>query len=122
MTEDALIRKVAVVLQSCTMPEVVQLGPCNETIVTAPNSAHNIIVMNYEDSTGVNTYGQLIPMPISYPPIMAAQDEVSYVSLRPYLDTFPQYPEMPAVLCCHHLPFCSTTPLWWIKIFLFWVM
>jgi hypothetical protein len=83
MTEDALIRKVAVVLQSCT------LGPCNETIVTAPNSADNVIVMNYEDSTGVNTYGQLVSMPISYPSTMPAQEEVSYVSLRPYFYTFP---------------------------------
>jgi hypothetical protein len=122
MTEDALIRKVPLVLQSCTPPEVVQLGSCNETSVMAPNSAHNIIVMNYEDSTGVNNYGQLIPMPISYPPIMAAQDEVSCVSLRPCLYTFPQYPKMPAVLCCLHLLLCPTTPLVNENFFVFWVM
>jgi hypothetical protein len=109
MTDDALIRKVPVVLQSCSMSEVVQLGPFNKTIVTSPDSADNVIVMNYEDSTGVNTYGQLIPVPISYPPIMVPQDEVSYVSLCLFLDIFPQYPEMPAVLCCLHLLFCLTT-------------
>jgi hypothetical protein len=55
----------------------------------------------------VDTTEQMIPVPISFPPIKAEQDKVSYMSLRPFLDTLHQYPEMPAVLCCLHLSLCS---------------
>jgi hypothetical protein len=123
MTEDPLILKDTVVLQSCTMSEEGQLDSRNETSVTSPDSAHDIIIMNCEEGigvnqlpVGVNTYGQLIPMPISFPAIMAAQDQVSHMSLHPFLDIFPRYSEMPTVLCCLHLSFCPTTPLWWMKI------
>jgi hypothetical protein len=80
MIEDALIRKVPVVLQSCTV-----------TSVASPSSAPGVIVMNFEDSVGVNAYGQLIAMPVSFPAIMAAPDQVSYVYMRPFLDTSPLY-------------------------------
>jgi hypothetical protein len=88
MTEDALIRKVPVVLQSCTMSDVVQLGSCNETGVTSPNSAHEVITV--EDDS-VDTEEQVIPMPISFSPFKTEQDKVSYVSLCPFLDTFTEY-------------------------------
>jgi hypothetical protein len=103
MTEDALKSKVPAVLQSCKMSEEVQLGSCNETSVTSPNSAHEFISIKVEEDIDVDTEEQLIPMSVSCSPIKAEQDEVSYVSLCPFLDTFPQYPEMAAVICCLHL-------------------
>jgi hypothetical protein len=112
ITEDALIRKVPVVSQSCTMSEEFLLDSCSETCVTSPNSAHEVININVDEGINVNTYEQLIPMPISFPPIMAEQVEVSYMSLHPFLDTFLQYPEVQAVLCCLPLSVCPTSTLW----------
>jgi hypothetical protein len=112
MTEDALISKVPGVLQSCTMSEEIQLGSCNETSVMSTNIAHEFIRIKVEEEDiDVDTKEQLIPMSVSCCPIKAEQDEVSYVSLCPFFDTFPQYAEMATVICCLHLtvqqPLCG---------------
>ena len=107
--------KGPVVLQSCTMSLEDHLASCNETSVMSPNSAHDVSI-KVEENIDVDTTEQKIPVPISFPPIKAEQDEVSYMSLRPFLDTTHQYPKMPAVLCCHHLPVCPSAPLWCMKI------
>jgi hypothetical protein len=96
VAEDALIMKGPVVLQSCTMSLEDRLGSCNETSVTSPSSAHDISI-KVEEGIVVDRTERMIPMPISFPPIKAEQDEVSYVSLRSFLDTLHQYPEMPAL-------------------------
>ena len=94
MTEDALIRKGPVVLQSCTMSG--QLCSC----LTSPNSAHEVTGIKVEEDTDVPIKVEEIPEAISFPPIKAEQDEVSYLSVCILLDTFHQYPEEPAVLHC----------------------
>jgi hypothetical protein len=70
--------------------------------VTSHNRAHEVISIKVEEDIDVGTQ-EMITVPISFPPIKAEQDGVSYVHLHPFLDTFPQYPEMPGVLCCLHL-------------------
>jgi hypothetical protein len=87
------------------------LGSCKETSVTSPSIAYDIII-KVEEGIDVHTTEQMIPMPISFPPIKDELDEVSYTSLRPFSDTLHQYPEMPALLCCLHLCVCPTSPLW----------
>jgi hypothetical protein len=89
MTEDALIRKVPVVLQSCTMSEEDLLHPSNETVVATHNNAHEVIFIKVEENIDVNTQEQKIPVPSSFPPLKTEQDEVSYVYLCPILGTFP---------------------------------
>jgi hypothetical protein len=84
------------------------------------NSARDISV-KVEEGVNGDTTDQMIPVLISFPPIKAEQDEVSYMSLRPFLDTFHPYPEMPAILCCLHLSVCPTSPLCCMKISLFLV-
>ena len=96
MTEDALVMKGPVALQSCTMSLEDHLGSCNETSITSPNSAHDIGI-KVEEGIVVDTTERMIPVPISFPPIKAEQDEVSYMSLHSFLDTLHQYPEMPAL-------------------------
>jgi len=100
MTEDALIRKGPLVLQSCTM---------------SSNSAQEVRI-KVEEDTDVSVKVEEIPEDISFPPIKAEQDEVSYVSLCLLLDTFHQCPEKPAALRCLHLFVCPTTSLCCIKI------
>jgi len=90
-------------------------GSCNETSVTSPSNAHDIRI-KVEEGIDVDTTEQMIPMPISFPPVKAEQDMVSYMSVRPFSDTLHQYPELPAVLCCLHLSVCPTSPLWCMKI------
>ena len=111
MTEDALIRKGPVVLQSCTMSEEVRLCSCNETSVTSPNSEHEFFGLKVEEDTDITIKVEEIPEAISFPPIKAEQDEVSYMCQCILLDTFHQYPEKPAVFHCLHLFVCPTTPL-----------
>jgi len=87
VTEDALIRKGPVVLQSCTM--------------SSPNSEQEVFPVKVEQDTDSNIKKlEEIPEDISFPPIKGEQDEVIYVSLFLLLDTFHQYPEKPAVLHC----------------------
>jgi hypothetical protein len=112
VTEDVLIGKVPVLLQSCTMSEEVLQDSCNETSVTSPDSAHEVISIKVEDGIDVDTEEQVIPVSILFSPLKAEQDMVSYVSLCPVLDTFTQYSVMPAVLCCLHVSACPTTPVW----------
>jgi hypothetical protein len=62
----------------------------------SPNSAHDISI-KVEEGIALDTTEQMIPMPISFPPIKAEPDEVSYVSLHSFLGTLHQYTEMPAL-------------------------
>jgi len=73
---------------------------CNETSVTSPTSAHEVIAVKVEDEIDIRIKVEEIPEAITFPPIKAEEDEVSYVSLCVLLDTFHQYPEKPAVLHC----------------------
>jgi hypothetical protein len=84
----------------------------NETSVMSPNSAHEVISIKLKEGVDVVKQEEMIPVPISWPPIKAEQDGVSYLYLCPNLDTFLQYPEMLAVLCCLQLSVCPKTTLW----------
>jgi len=94
----------------------VELGSCNESSVTPPYSAPEVIGMNVEEDIDVHIKVEEIPEAITYPSPKAEQDEVSYLSLCVLLGTFHQYPEKPAVLHCLHLFVCPTTPLCCMKI------
>jgi hypothetical protein len=72
------------------MSEDVLLDSCNESSVMSSNSAHEVISIKFEEGIELDTQEEMIPVPISFPPIKAEQDGVSYVALRPFLDTFPQ--------------------------------
>jgi hypothetical protein len=121
MTEDALIRNFPVVLQSCTMSEEVLLDSCEDGSVMSHNSAHEVVSIKVEEGIDVNTQ-EMFPVPISFPPIKAEQDEVSYMSLHPFFDAFRQYPEMPAVLCCLQPSICPKLLVMNENFVLFWVM
>jgi hypothetical protein len=121
MTEDALIKKVSVVLQSCTISEDILLDSCEEGSVTSPNSPHEVVSIKVEEGIDVNKQ-EMFPVPISFPRIKAEQDEVSYMSLHRFLDTFCQYPEMPAVLYYLQLSICPKLLVMNENFVLFWVM
>jgi hypothetical protein len=93
------------------MSEEALLDSCNETGDMSHNSAHEVISIKVEEHVDVDTQEERIPLPISFPPVKAEQNGVSYLYLCPNLDTFPQYPEMLAVLCRLHLPVCPKTTL-----------
>jgi hypothetical protein len=88
MTEDELIRKHTLVLQSSTVSLKDLSGLCSETGATSRNDAPAVISIKVEEGTDIHTQPKEIPVPISFPAIKAEQDEVSYMSLCPLLDTF----------------------------------
>jgi hypothetical protein len=71
----------------------------NKTSITSPNSAHGAISIKVEEGIDIDTTEQMIPVPISFPPVKAEQDEVSYMSLRPFLDA-----PISRNACCPLLP------------------
>ena len=99
MTKDALIMKGPLVLQNCTMSLEDHRGSCNETSVTSPNSAHDICI-KVEEGIDVDTTQQMIPVPISFPPVKAEQYEVSYVSASIFRHISP----ISGNACCPLLP------------------
>jgi len=82
MTEDALIRKGTVMLQSCTVSLEVVSGSCIETNITSSDDTHDVISIKVEE----------IPEPLLFPAIKAEPEEVSYLFVCPLLDTCHQYP------------------------------
>ena len=92
MTEDALMRKGIVILQSCTVsPEVVP-DSCSGTSITSSDDGHTVFNIKVEEDTDVTIKVEEIPEPISFPAIKAEPDEVSYLSVCPLLDKCHQYP------------------------------
>ena len=85
MTEDAIIRKRNVILQSCTVSLEVVPGSCSETNITSSDNGHEVISIKVEEDTDVNIKVEKIPA------IKAEPEEVSYLSVCP-LDTCHQYP------------------------------
>jgi hypothetical protein len=71
MTENALMRKGTVILQSCTVSLEAVPGSSGETGVTSSGDAHAVISIKVED----------IAEPISFPTIKVEPEEVSYLSL-----------------------------------------
>ena len=63
-------------------------GSCNETSVTSPDDAHDVISIRVEEGTDIDIQEEEIPEPISFPLIKAEQDAVSYMAVCPLLDTF----------------------------------
>jgi hypothetical protein len=100
------------------MSEVVQLDSCNETSVTSPDSAHEVITITVEDDD-VDTEEQVIPMPISFSPLEIEQDKVSYVSLCSFLDTITEY-SVCQLCCVVSMP--NNSNVMNENFFLFWVM
>jgi hypothetical protein len=86
MTEDELIRKGMVVLQSSTVSLVVLPASCDDTSITSPDDAHDISI-KLEEGTDIHIK-EGIPEPVSFPSLKAQPDEVSYMAVCPLLDTF----------------------------------
>jgi hypothetical protein len=106
MTEDALVRKGTVVLQSCAVSPGVLWGLCSDTSVTSPNDAPEVISVKVEGGTGIDIKEEQFPDPIPSPAIKTEPDEVSHRSVCPLLNTFWHYSEMcPLLLCYCHLHF-----------------
>jgi hypothetical protein len=81
MTEDALMRKGTVILQSCTVSLEVVPGLCSEISVTSSDDTHEAISIKVEETAE----------PISFPEIKVEPEEVSYLSVCLLLDTSPVY-------------------------------
>jgi hypothetical protein len=77
MTENALMRKGTVILQSCTVSLEAVPGPSGETGVTSSGDAHEIIRIKVEE----------IPQPISFPTIKVEPEEVSFLPVCQLLGT-----------------------------------
>jgi hypothetical protein len=92
MTEDAVMRKGTVILQSCIVsPEDVP-GSSSETNITSSDVRHGVIRIKVEEDSDVTIKVEEVPEPISFPPIKVEPEEVSYLSVCPLLDTDHQYP------------------------------
>jgi hypothetical protein len=92
MTEDALMRKGTVILQSCRVSLEVVPGACRQTSITSSDDAHEVISIRVEDNSNVNIKLEEICEPISFPAIKSEPEEVSYLSECPLIDTCHQYP------------------------------
>ena len=86
MTQYAIMRKVTVILQSCTVSLGVAPGSCNETSIPSSDNAHEVKFIKVEEDTEVTIKVEEITA------IKAEPEEVSYLSVCPLLDT------------CHHCP------------------
>jgi hypothetical protein len=67
-------------------------GSCTETCLTSAGDARAVLNIKVEEDTDIEE--EEIPMPV-FCAIKVEQDEVSYVSLCPLLDTFHHYVELP---------------------------
>ena len=105
MTQYAIMRKVTVILQSCTVSLGVAPGSCNETSIPSSDNAHEVKFIKVEEDTEVTIKVEEIPA------IKAEPEEVSYLSVCPLLDTCHQYPLMPSVFHDLLLCICSAKQL-----------
>jgi hypothetical protein len=86
MTQDAIMMKGSVILQSCTVSPEVLPGSCSETSITSSHNANEVISIKVEEDADVTIKVEEIPA------IKAEPEEVSYLSVCPLLDTCHQYP------------------------------
>jgi hypothetical protein len=92
VTEDVMIKKGTVVLQSCAVSLEALPGSSSEACATSCNDADEVMSIKVEDGTDTHSQPKEIPVGISFPAIKAEQDEVSYMSVCPLLDTFHSWP------------------------------
>jgi hypothetical protein len=86
MTEDVLIRKGTVILQSCSVSLEGVPVSCSERSITSSDNAREVIFIKVEEDTAVTIKVEEIPT------IKAEPEEVSYLSVCPLLNTCHQYP------------------------------
>jgi hypothetical protein len=98
MMEVVMIKKGTVVLQSCTVSLEALPGSYSEASGTSCNIADEVTGIKVEDGADTHSQPEDIPVCISCPVIKAEQDEVSYMSVCPLLDTFHHYPDKLTVL------------------------
>lgn len=82
------MRQCTAILQSCAVVP----ASCSCTSVISSDDTHEVISIKVEEDSGVAVKVEAIPEPISFPPIKAEPDEVSYLPVFPLLDTCHQYP------------------------------
>jgi hypothetical protein len=78
MTEDALMRKGTVVLQSSQMSPGVVPGSCSDTSVTSTKSAHEVFSRTAEEDKEIDIKEEEFPVPVSFPTIFAASCVLFY--------------------------------------------
>jgi len=108
ITEGTQIRKVMVLLQSCTISLSVLQRSCSETSVTFTD-AYDVISVKREEDSDIDCQGEGIPIAISFPTLKCEQDEVSCVYVCPSLGALCQYPDM--LTAIHHLHICINLSL-----------
>jgi len=101
MTEDALIRKGTVMLQSCTVSLEVVSGSCSGRSITSYDNTFEFVSIKVEEDTDVTIKVEEIPV------IKAEPEEVSYLSLCQLLDTCHQCPLMSCLSHDLQLSICS---------------
>jgi hypothetical protein len=124
VNEDAQTRNSTLVLQSCAVSLEALPGSCSEASATSCNNADEVMSIKVEDGTDTHSQPKEIPVGITFPAIKAEQDEVSYMSVCPLLDTFHHYPDkltvllVSASLLSAHVPsyliFCVSPEELWV--------
>lgn len=93
------MRKITVLLQSCTVSLPVLQRSYSESSITCIDTC-DVISVKHEEDRDIDCQEE-IPVAISFPTIKCEQDEVSYISVCPLLNALCQYPEM--VTALNHL-------------------
>lgn len=83
-----------VVLQSCRVSSEALPRLSGDVCVTSSNDVYGAISTKVEEGTDIDIKEDEIPETVS---LEAGQDEVSYMSVRPLADIFPQYEGMHAL-------------------------
>jgi hypothetical protein len=69
-----------------------------------------IPVVKFVDETAVDIKEEDFPGDVTSPTVKVEEDQVSYMSVCPLLDTFYKYPIMPTIFCDQHtLSVCLAT-------------